>query len=163
MAEITAFQVGILILSGAGAIQGQRAADKADDARKISQRQADLANQKRIRQAIEQQRIARAQVLSSGQAQTGGFDSSGIAGGVGAGTSQLASDIGFARTINAANRGISNALGEQAKAQSRQATFGALAALPGQLGVDMPDLFGNQKPGKPSGLSGKAVKTFGGK
>jgi hypothetical protein len=146
--------------TAASIIQGQQATKDAEQARELSQRQAEIANQKRIRASIEQTRIAKAQVLSSGQAQTGGFSSSGIQGGLGAATSQLGSNIGLAQTINAANAGINDALGNQARSQSRATAFSAVASLPGQLGFETPDLFSGGKAAKK--LSPKAVKTFGG-
>lgn len=138
MAELTAFQVALLVVAVGGSAvsiqQGRVASKNAEQARELAQRRADIQNQKRIRAAIEKQRIARANVLASGQAQTGGFGSSGIQGGVGAGQSQLASNIGLAQTINAANAGINEALSNATRAQSRAATASAIGSLPGQLG-----------------------------
>lgn len=171
MAGLTAFQVAMLAVAIGGTAvsvqQSRVAADKADKARKISQKQADIANQRRIRQSIERNRIAKAAVLSGGQAQTGGFGSSGIQGGVGAATSQAASNIGFAQTINAANAGINDALSQSARAQSRAGTASAIASLPGQLGFGAGDIFAQGQPaggGFPSGTATlpKQPKPFGG-
>ena len=148
--------------------QSRQAADEADKARQLSQRQADIANQRRISQSIERNRVAKAAVLAGGQAQIGGFGSSGIQGGVGAATTQAASNIGFAQTINAANRGINDALGNQQTALSRASTAGAVAALPGQLGFGLDSVFdaGGTASGAFSGAGGavtpKPAAKFGG-
>lgn len=164
MSGLEPFQIALLAVAiGGTAVSVQQsnvAAKNAEAAREIAQRRADIQNQKRIRAAIEQQRIARANVLASGQSQTGGFSSSGIQGGIGAGQSQLASNIGLANTINAANAGINEALGNAAQAQARGATGLAVSNLAGQFGFAFEptatEVVGKKPP--KSGINNKRTK-----
>lgn len=129
-----ALAAGSIIGTGFSVAAAREAQKDQEDAQKVAQAQAALANQRSIRRAIAQSRLARAQLIAAGQSQAGSTSSSAIQGGVSATQAQLGSEIGFARTtlassqlqnsfLQSANRNISNAQ-----------TFGALANLPSQLG-----------------------------
>lgn len=123
------------IISTANAQQKQEKADA------VQRSQTALANQKAIKQAINQGRVARAELLTSGQSQTGGFSSSSIQGALGSAQTQEASNIGFARQTAAANSAVNLHLGRARRSLSRAGSFGAIANLPGQFGISFSDLF----------------------
>jgi hypothetical protein len=103
----------------------------------MAQAQAELANQRAIRQTIAQSRMEQANMLSGAYASTGGVSSSGVQGALGAAQTQTGANIGFANQTMAANRGINDALSNYNKFTSNAATAGAVAALPGQFGWDV--------------------------
>lgn len=134
----TAAVIGLVVSAagtGASVRQSRKAADEAEKAGDIERRQADIENQRRIRQSIEQARIQRAQVLAAGLEQ-GGQDSSGLLGGLGSAQSQLASNVGFANQVAGANRSVNRRLSASQSAAARGQTFQQIGALPGAFGFD---------------------------
>lgn len=152
----TGLAIASLIVTAAGtgaSIRQQRIAqNKQEQASALQGRQAEIANQRNIRRAIAASRADRANLVASGAAQTGGFDSSGLAGGAAAADTQLASNIGFARQAAGANRRLNTLNQGAATAIGRANTFGAIGALPGQFGVGFGDVLAN---------SPQAAKNFG--
>ena len=123
---VTSTIIGV-IGTGVGVSQQRKAVRAQERAERISRRQADLDNQRRIRQAVGQARQDRAQVLAAATA--GGVeDSSGALGGTGAAQTQLGANVGFfqqsADANNAANRQISRANRFSNNAQTAQAIGG---------------------------------------
>lgn len=139
MAASTAVQIGALVVAAGGTAasiqqsrKGQRAQEKADS---VAKAQAELENKRSIRQAIAQGRVQRAQLISSGQSQTGSFGgSSAVTGALGSARTQLAANIGFANQTLGAQSGINTNLGRAGRNLSNAATFGQIAALPSQFG-----------------------------
>lgn len=144
----------------AASVSAQRRAQREQSqAQKIASRQAAVENQRRIRQAIAAARADRANLLASGFAQTGGFDSSGIAGGAAAADTQLASNVGFARQTQAFNQATNNRLQRANRAAGQANTFGAIAGLPTQLGFDVRGSFNQLRQGRPSNPQDRAGTT----
>jgi len=144
MAEGTAAYLAIAsaaIGTTISVVQQNKAQQAKKDADQTAQAQAELENQRSIRQSIAAARLQQAQLLASGQAATGGVDSSGIQGGLAAAQTQQASNIGFARQTLAAASGINNATNDFNRHTSNAATAGALAALSGQFGHDVKSSF----------------------
>jgi hypothetical protein len=137
-------QVALAWISVAAAVGGTAAsvhqsnvAQKREKrAQRLKQRQDAVANNRRIRQALADSRLAQAQVINAGQAQIGGFDSSGLAGGVGSAQTQVASNIGFSRQTTAFNSAIGGQLQSANRARSNAQTFGQIAQLPTAFGRD---------------------------
>jgi hypothetical protein len=144
------------VSTGVSIVQARKSAKDADEARQIQQKSADLQNQRRIRQSVERARIARAQVLASGQSQTGGFGSSGIQGGISSAQAQLGSSIGFANTLNAANTASNDALRKSNKAAANSALAGSIAQLPSQFGFNA-EKAAQKIFAKPGGQQGSAA------
>jgi hypothetical protein len=120
--------------TGTAIVQQHRAAQAQRKADKAGQAQAEIANQRSIRQAIAQSRIQQAQVLASGQAQTGGTDSSGIQGGLASAQSQLGANVGFARTTAAANNSINQSTQKYNDFMANAGTAQAIGNLGTQFG-----------------------------
>jgi len=123
--------------TGVGIHQQRKAENAREDADKMQQAQAELANQRSIRQSIAQSRLEQANMLSGAYASTGGVSSSGVQGALGAAQTQTGANIGFANQTMAANRGINDAISKYNQFSSNAATAGAVAALPGQFGWDV--------------------------
>ena len=135
--------------TGASIAFQAKAQQRQDRAAKLASAQADVENQKQIRQAIAAARADRANLIAAGAAQTGGFDASGIAGGAAAAETQLASNVGFARQTAGVNRRL-NALSQgAANLSSRAAVFGQIAQLPGALGFDTESILRERKARNP--------------
>lgn len=113
----------------------RRSAKDQEEAQKLAQRQAAIENQRAVRQAIAAARQDRAQLIASGQAQTGGFSSSGIQGGVGAADTQIAANVGFARQTQAFSSAINQRLQRANRAQGAAGLGQAVAGLPGAFGM----------------------------
>ena len=128
-----------LIVSSAAtagsAVQQRRAAKSAEKEAQLSNRQAEITNQRNIRRAIASARADRAALVASGFAQTGGFDSSSLAGGAAAADTQVASNVGFARQAAGASRRSAELVSRQAAFQRRSTTFGAVGNVGGQIGL----------------------------
>lgn len=119
--------------------RSERAAEKSDE---IGRAQAEIANQRQIRQNLIRSRAQQAQLISAGQAQTGSFGgTSSVQGALGSARTQQAANTGFANTSIAANAAQNRQLGNVRDAQGRAATFGSVAALPGQFGFDLASIF----------------------
>ena len=113
-----------VIGTGVGIAKSRQAARKQERAERLSARQNDIENQRRIRAAVEAARVAKAGAIASAVA--GGVgDTSALEGGLGAAQTQLASDAAFAqqaaeqnarsnRLIGSANRDLSTASTAQA-------------------------------------------------
>jgi hypothetical protein len=128
----------------ASVVAGQRSAEEQREAQRIQQRQAEVANQRRIRQALAAARADRANLIASGVAQTGGFDSSSIAGGAAAADTQLASNISFARQTQGFNRAANQRLSRANTFAANADTFASLANLPTQFGFSPGDVIAAQ-------------------
>lgn len=117
-------------------VSQQRKAQRAEEKRDaVGEAQAQLENQRNIRQAIAASRLQQAQVQAAGQA-SGGTGSSGLAGGLGSAQTQVASNIGFARQTAAANSAINRQTGLASQALAAGATAQAIGGLPAQFGFD---------------------------
>jgi len=131
--------LGIAALGTAANLSQQRKAQKAQDkADSVGRAQAEIENQRSIRQAVAAGRLQQAQVAAAGQAQGAG-DSSGVQGGIGSAQTQAASNIGFARQTQAANAGINRLNNQAGQSLARGATFQAIGNLPGQFGFGVKD------------------------
>lgn len=140
MAEGTAAYIAIAVAAigtGVSVYQSNQAEQDQKDAQKAQQKIAELANQRAIRQSIAASRVRQAETLASGQASTGGTNSSGIQGAIGSAMTQQAANQGFANSTIAANNAINNATQNYNAHISNAGTASALAALPGQFGFDV--------------------------
>jgi hypothetical protein len=136
MAEGAAIAIAV-IGAGVGIYQGQKGQQAAKDADKAAQKQAELENQRAIRQSIAAGRVRQAELIASGQSATGGTDSSAIQGGLAAAQTQQASNIGFARQTLAAGSAINSSISNANRAAGNAALANSIAALPGQFGYDV--------------------------
>lgn len=115
--------------------KGQQAQEESDA---VGSAQQAIQNNRAIRQSIAASKIQRAQLIASGQAQTGGFGaSSSVTGALGAAGTQLGANIGFARTIQASNTALNNQ-----RSKFNQAAFigglgSTVASIPAQFGFDV--------------------------
>lgn len=118
--------------------QSRKAQGLQQEADAVANAQREITNQREIRQTIAASKLQRAQLVASGEAQTGGFGAStSVTGALGAAQTQTAANIGFARQISATNSVI-NRLGSQAnQAISNASTFAAIGNLPSQFGFDI--------------------------
>ena len=132
------------IIASNNAQQDQRKADS------VARAQAELENKRAIRQAINTGRVNRAQLTTSAQAQTGGFDSSPIQGALGSARTQEAANIGFANQTAAAGVAVNRNLSRARQSLANAGSFGAIAALPGQFGIEA---FNFDRPAKEKGGS----------
>jgi hypothetical protein len=137
MAETAAIISAIVAVGGttASQIQASKARKAERKATKASQAAAAFENQRNIRQAVLQSRVARARAITEGQATQGGFGGSGLQGAISSTTAQTASNIGFARSVAASNNFISSQQQRANTALSRGATFQAIGNLPSQFGL----------------------------
>ncbi len=151
--ELSAAQIATIQIVGAvTAVAGtgfsiaaaKEAQQDQEEAQQVATAQAAEANKKRARRAIMAARADRAVTLARGFSATGGFDNSGIQGGLGAAQTQLASEIGFSRQTQAANALINSNLQSANRNLGKAQTFGAIASLPGQLGIGFGDFLANQ-------------------
>lgn len=123
--------------------KAQRSQEKADA---VASAQAELENKRNIRQAIASGRVQRAQLIASGQAQTGGFGSSPVKGALGSARTQVAANIGFANQTIGAQTGINRNIGDARRSLGRAAEFSQIAALPSQFGFQFdPSAFRKKK------------------
>jgi hypothetical protein len=136
MAEGAAIAIA-LIGTGAGLYENHKAQQAQKDADKAAQAQAELQNQRAIRQSIAASRVRQAETLAAGIASGAGTGSSGIQGGIGSAQTQQAANQGFANTTMAANKAINNSIQNYNQFTSNAALAGSLAALPGQFGFDV--------------------------
>jgi hypothetical protein len=135
--------LALQIAGGVAAVGGTAASIVSANAAQRSQRKADavgraqaqLENKRAIRQAINTGRVQRAQLSAAGQNQTGGFSSSSIQGALGSASTQEAANIGFANQTVSAGIAINRNLGKARQSLANSASFGAVAALPGQFGI----------------------------
>lgn len=135
----------IVTIGGTAAtvVQQRKAAKESRRAQNLQVRQAEIENQRRIRQAIAAGRADRARTVAAGQAQVGGFGGSAQLGAIGAADTQLASNVGFARQTQAFNASINRALQRASQATQRAGEFQAIAGLPAQFGLGVGDVIGN--------------------
>lgn len=129
--------------------------------------QQDLATTRSNRQAVREAQLNRARALMSAQG-AGAMGGSGVAGGIGAISSQLGSAMGFATQYNAYSREIGQ-LGSKANEATGQANIYAgkaqfmsgIASLGGQLyNADFSGLFGGGAGApSPGGLNYTPVNT----
>ena len=112
--------------------KAQKAQEKADD---VSRAQAQLENQRRIRQAVAATRIQQARLLSASEGQGAG-DSSAVQGGLASSQGQLGANIGFARQTQGANAGINANLADARRFSSNAAIAQQVGALSSQFGFD---------------------------
>lgn len=144
--------------------QQNKAQAREKKANQVASRQKAIANNRRIRIAQNDAKVARAALVNEGQAQTGGFNASGVQGGVASTTTQAAGNIGFARQTQAATANINRQLQGAADARGNAALAGAIGGLSSQfgrtLGGDFDTLFGAKASGptKPIGGSSKNFK-----
>ena len=121
--------------------KAQRAQEKADD---IARAQAEIQNQRQIRQNIIRSRAMQAQLIAQGQTQTGSFGgSSAVTGALGSAQTQQAANTGFGLTTIAAGNSMNRQQTIANRAASNAATFGAIANLPGQFGFDLGSMIKN--------------------
>ena len=116
--------------------QAAKSERRQERAQRISQRQASIENQRRIREAVAAARADREQLISSGFGAGVGFSSSVIQGGVGAADTQIASNVGFAKQNQAFGASINRSLQQANQAASRATQFQAIAGLPEAFGRD---------------------------
>ena len=135
--EVAAIAVAA-VGTGVAIHQGRKAERARKDADAGRLAESELANQREIKKAIAQSRIEQAQVLSAGDAQGAG-DSSGLQGGLASAQTQLASNIGFARQTQSANRLVAQATNRFNNATSNAAIAGQVAALPSAFGFSPAD------------------------
>lgn len=138
MPALTPFQLLSLAVTvgatGVSVAQSRISQSEERRAQRLRQRQASVENQRSIRQAIAASRQQQAsQIAQAGEI---GFESSAIQGGLGAATTQVAANVGFARQTDAFNRGINSRLQASSRAAGRASTFQAVAGLPTQFGFD---------------------------
>lgn len=147
MAASTAALIASAVIAAGGtaaSISQQRKSQRAQEkASAVDRAQAEIANQRAIRQQIIRSRAQQAQLQAQGIA-TGTSDTSAQAGGLGSAQTQAAANVGFARQSQAAGRAVNELTSRASSAQGRAATFGAVAALPGQFGFDISSLFEQQ-------------------
>lgn len=121
----------------ASVISQKRAAKAQRKGDAINRAQAELENQRNIRQSIAASKLQRAQLVAAGETQTGSFGgSSAVTGALGAAKTQAGANIGFANQVAGANAGVNRQFDLANKFASNAQTFGAVAKLPGQLGFD---------------------------
>lgn len=119
--------------------KAQRAQEKADQ---VGNRQAEIANQRAIRQNLIRSRTQQARLITQGQAQTGSFTgSSSVAGALGSARTQQAANVGFAQQTQAAGAAVNRQMGRARGFGADAAMFGAVANLPGQFGFDLRSVF----------------------
>ena len=140
MAESALLQIAALAVAAGGtaksivdASAAQKSQKKADS---VARAQAALENKRNIRQAINQGRVQRAQLITAGETQTGGFGGSPVQGALGSARTQEAANIGFANQTAGANASINQHLSSARSSLSSAAAFSSIAALPGQFGLD---------------------------
>lgn len=138
-AASTAAAVGGTVASIQQSRRAQRAQEKAAS---VDRAQAEIANQRAIRQQIIRSRAQQAQLQAQGVA-TGTTDSSSQAGGIGSAQTQTAANVGFARQTQAAGRAVNELTTRASGYQGRAATFGAVANLPTQFGFDPSSVWEN--------------------
>lgn len=138
LAASTAAAVGGTVASISSQRKATRAQEKADAVGRATDA---IKNQRAIRQQILRARAAQAQTIAAGQAQTGGFSSSGVQGAVSSIGAQGASNVGFANTQQGAGNAISELTSQARGYASNAQTFGAISALPGQFGWDIGSVF----------------------
>ncbi len=167
---------GVIAASSAavGITQQRKIAETQEELDAVGKAQQALQNNRAIRQSIAASKIKRAQLLSSGEAQTGNFGgSSSVTGALGSATTQLGSNIGFARSTQAANSALNNQRSIANQAAFRGGLSQTVGALPGQFGFDVRSLVRDaaSKPGDPPGrtpaelefsrLQGRGGRKFG--
>ena len=137
LAASTAAAVGGTAASLNSQRKSQAANEKAEAASRAT---SAIENQRKIRQNLLRTRVAQAQTTAAGFAQGSGFGSSGIQGANASVATQGAANQGNLNTQMAGNSAIQRNLSQSRGFQGDAATFGAIAALPGQFGFGMGDL-----------------------
>lgn len=139
MAGADPFSIALLSITAATTVAGvqqqRRATAESRSARRAQQRQASLQNARQRAEAIAAERRQRAAVIAQTEA-AGASGSSSAVGAIGSLRSNLAGNLSFANQIEQLENQKQAHLNAAGAAQSRAATFGALAQLPGQFGFD---------------------------
>ena len=136
-----AVALGVSVLGTGASIAQQRKAQRAQRrADAVSRAQAELENQRNIRQAIAAGKLQRAQLTAAGQTQTGGFGgSSAVTGALGAAQTQAAANVGFAQQTQAATSAINRQGSIANNALSAANIFQGISTLPTAFGFDPKD------------------------
>lgn len=134
-----------VVLTGVSIQQQRKAAKAQERATEVQERIQNVKAARQRREQIRQARIARAQILASGQA-AGTSQSSSVAGGVSDVSTQFGSNVNFLNTVQTLSEKQGDFLTKASRASTNAQTASQLSGLSFQAAkTDFSSIFGGDK------------------